>query len=229
MPTIVVGAAAILATAMAGVLVALQTATGRQSSNLTGRVQIGADSCQSFVIDHKTGFISNDQRTTCAEAAQGVQAQGRETTGVRSRSRGHRRPYRRPSQLFLQTLKTMKSERPTMDEELYRSLGWGRRKSLRRHFGYPSQLHFGEGAPPQVCVIVDMSESGAQLQVPADVAVPGEFSLLIGGNSHVRRHCKLVWRSGNRMGVEFRVGVKTSTRDVGQQLGANGVATTRTR
>jgi hypothetical protein len=68
-PTIVVGAGAILAMAIAGVLVALQAATGRQSSNLTGRVQIGADSCQSFLIDHKTGFISNDQRATCGEAA----------------------------------------------------------------------------------------------------------------------------------------------------------------
>jgi hypothetical protein len=68
--TIVVGAGAILATAMAGVLVALQAATGRQSSsNMTGRVQIGADNCQSFLIDHKTGFISKDQRAACAEAA----------------------------------------------------------------------------------------------------------------------------------------------------------------
>ena len=121
----------------------------------------------------------------------------------------------------------MKNERPTMDEDLSRSLGWGRRKSLRRHFGYPAQMHFEEGAPPQACTIIDMSESGAQLQVPADVAVPGEFSLLIGGNSHVRRHCKLVWRSGNRMGVNFRVGVKTSPRDVGQQPGAGGVARVR--
>jgi len=67
--TIVVGTGAILATATAGVLVALQAATGRQSPYLTGRVQIGADSCQSFVIDHKTGFISHDQRAACAEAA----------------------------------------------------------------------------------------------------------------------------------------------------------------
>jgi hypothetical protein len=68
-PTIVVGAGAVLATAAAGVLVALQAATGRQSSHLMGRVQIGPESCQSFFIDHKTGFISNDQRATCAEAA----------------------------------------------------------------------------------------------------------------------------------------------------------------
>ena len=68
-PTVVVGAGAILATAAAGMLVALQAATGRQSPNMTGRVQIGAESCQSFVIDHKTGFISSDQRAACAEAA----------------------------------------------------------------------------------------------------------------------------------------------------------------
>lgn len=68
-PTLIVGAGAILATATAGVLVALQGATGQQSSNWTGRVQIGADSCQSFVIDHKTGFISSDQRAACSEAA----------------------------------------------------------------------------------------------------------------------------------------------------------------
>jgi hypothetical protein len=68
-PTLVVGACAVLATAAAGMLLALQAATGRQSSHLTGRVQFGAESCQSFFIDHKTGFISNDQRAACAEAA----------------------------------------------------------------------------------------------------------------------------------------------------------------
>ena len=108
----------------------------------------------------------------------------------------------------------MKNERPTMDEDLYRSLGWGRRKSLRRHFGYPGQMHFEKGVPPQACTIIDMSETGAQLQVPADVSVPGEFSLLIGGNSHVRRQCHLVWRTGNRLGVRFHTVVKTSTRSV---------------
>jgi PilZ domain len=104
--------------------------------------------------------------------------------------------------------KMKKNERPTMDEELHRNLGWGRRKSLRRHFGYPGQLHFEDGAPPRPCTIIDMSESGAQLDVPGDAEVPGEFFLLIGGNSHVRRHCRVVWRSGKRIGVQFRVGVK---------------------
>jgi hypothetical protein len=115
-------------------------------------------------------------------------------------------------------MKIMKPERPSMDEDLYRSLGWGRRKSLRRHFGYPGQLHFEGGVPPQACTIIDMSETGAQLQVPPDVAVPGEFALLIGGNSHVRRQCKLVWRTDNRVGVEFRVGVKNGNARAAPQV-----------
>ena len=41
-PTIVAGAGAVVATALAAVLVALQAATGGQSAHLTGRVQIGA-------------------------------------------------------------------------------------------------------------------------------------------------------------------------------------------
>lgn len=114
----------------------------------------------------------------------------------------------------------MKHERPTVDEDLYRSLGWGRRKSLRRHFGYPAQMHFEQGVPPRACTIIDMSESGAQLDVPGEGEAPGEFSLLIGGNSHVRRQCRVVWRSGRRLGVEFRVGVKASPRSGGQPASA---------
>jgi hypothetical protein len=74
--TIVVGTGAILATAAAGVLMALQAASGRQSPHLTGRVQIGPESCQSFLIDHKTGFISHDQRAACAEAAKESKRKG---------------------------------------------------------------------------------------------------------------------------------------------------------
>ena len=94
-----------------------------------------------------------------------------------------------------------------MDDRLFQNLGWGRRKSLRRHFGYPGQMHVGDGAPPRACVIIDMSETGAQLQVPAEAEVPPEFSLLIGGNANVRRQCRVVWRSGNRMGVRFPMSV----------------------
>jgi hypothetical protein len=88
-------------------------------------------------------------------------------------------------------------------------------------------MHFEEGLPPQACVIIDMSETGAQLEVPAEVAVPGEFVLLIGGNSHVQRLCKLVWRTDKRVGVEFRVAVKPSARSVDPPPNAGRAAKVR--
>ena len=91
-----------------------------------------------------------------------------------------------------------------MSDLLFQNLGWGRRRSLRRHFGYPAQIHFGEGAPSHACVIIDMSETGAQLEIPSEAELPPEFWLLVGGNANVRRQCRIVWRSGNRMGVRFR-------------------------
>jgi PilZ domain-containing protein len=114
-----------------------------------------------------------------------------------------------------------------MDDMLFRNLGWGRRKNLRRHFGYPAKMHFGDGVPPSACTIVDMSESGAQLAVPAEAEVPQEFSLLVGGNANVRRQCRVMWRSGNRMGVEFQTGRARSPRGADQPLGARSVQRVR--
>jgi len=82
--------------------------------------------------------------------------------------------------------------------------GRGRRKSSRRRFGYPAQLYFGSGSPPRPCVIVDISELGAQLEVPAGTDVPDEFFLLIGGHASVRRRCLVIWRSPSRLGVRFQ-------------------------
>ena len=82
--------------------------------------------------------------------------------------------------------------------------GPGRRKSSRRRFAYPAQLYFGSGSPPGPCVIFDISELGAQLEVPAGTDVPDEFFLLIGGHADVRRRCLVVWRSPSRLGVRFQ-------------------------
>lgn len=67
------------ATAVVGVLLAAAIAVwhgmsgsrDQRSANLTGTVQIGADgdTCQRFVIDHRTGFIKQEQRVACRETA----------------------------------------------------------------------------------------------------------------------------------------------------------------
>jgi hypothetical protein len=82
--------------------------------------------------------------------------------------------------------------------------GRNRRKSLRRTFGYPARILLGRETPPISCVIIDISETGAQLEVPAAAAdVPETFALLIGGRSDVQRRCRVVWRSLNKIGVQF--------------------------
>jgi hypothetical protein len=89
-----------------------------------------------------------------------------------------------------------------MSEQPFRDLGRGRRKSLRREFEYvvklvaPNQTHWNG-------FIIDISDSGAQLEVLNPQDVPDEFSMLIGGQSTVQRICRVVWRSDARLGVRF--------------------------
>jgi len=59
----------------------------QRSANLTGVVQIGADGdmCQRFVIDHKTGFIKQEQRVACRETAKESGREAPRIPGVRPR------------------------------------------------------------------------------------------------------------------------------------------------
>jgi PilZ domain len=89
-----------------------------------------------------------------------------------------------------------------MPEQPYRDLGRGRRKSQRREFEYSVKLV----APDQTRwngFIIDISDSGAQLEVLNPQELPDEFSMLIGGQSAVQRVCRVVWRSETRLGVRF--------------------------
>ena len=52
------------------------------------------------------------------------------------------------------------------------------------------------------CVIRNMSETGAGLEVESPVGIPDEFRLLI-KPEFLKRNCRVVWRSAKRIGVEF--------------------------
>ena len=78
-----------------------------------------------------------------------------------------------------------------------------RRKSQRHPFAYPAELRFENGLPATSCRIVDMSETGAQLEMPAEMNIHDEFILLIGAHTDVRRQCQVIWRSNSRIGVRF--------------------------
>jgi hypothetical protein len=55
------------------------------------------------------------------------------------------------------------------------------------------------------CVVRNISDTGAQLEVVSPVGIPGEFNLLISGNI-AKRPCRVAWVKDKRIGVAFKPG-----------------------
>jgi hypothetical protein len=59
------------------------------------------------------------------------------------------------------------------------------------------------GAAPTIdCLIRNMSETGAAIEVESQVGIPVEFTLVI-KPEFVKRNCRVAWRSDSRIGVQF--------------------------
>ncbi|MCJ9700814.1 MULTISPECIES: PilZ domain-containing protein [unclassified Bradyrhizobium] len=52
------------------------------------------------------------------------------------------------------------------------------------------------------CRVVNMSEQGASIELPSRRYMNSAFKLML-EKDRVVRSCRLVWSSGNRIGVEF--------------------------
>lgn len=74
----------------------------------------------------------------------------------------------------------------------------GKRVALRRAVALLS-----DGKILQECLILDISERGARLEIPASVELPAEFALCLTHNGTVYRQCVAIWRSDNNVGVSF--------------------------
>ena len=77
-----------------------------------------------------------------------------------------------------------------------------KRKAPRRLMRYsawiaiaPKKLH--------VCVLSDMSESGARIDIDDPNIVPDRFPLFLSRNGTARRVCTVVWRKPKQVGVTF--------------------------
>lgn len=79
-----------------------------------------------------------------------------------------------------------------------------RRGTQRRAINRVAQYHCGIGALPRSCMVTNISDTGARLYCETDV--PDAFTLslsLSGEDVNVRRECRVVWRLGGELGVEF--------------------------
>jgi len=73
-----------------------------------------------------------------------------------------------------------------------------RRRTPTRHAAW---IRAGRDAKPKPCVLWDRSEDGARIAVAHANKLPATFTLLL--DKSVRRLCRVVWRSGPLIGVQF--------------------------
>jgi hypothetical protein len=52
------------------------------------------------------------------------------------------------------------------------------------------------------CIVRNLSEAGAALDVPSSLGIPDRFTLVMSANG-ARVHCRSVWRNARRIGVTF--------------------------
>lgn len=61
-----------------------------------------------------------------------------------------------------------------------------------------------EGAADLPCLVWDLSSMGAKLEFEAPEAAPEAFALVVGADGR-SRPCRVIWRSGLRLGVAFQL------------------------
>ncbi len=76
-----------------------------------------------------------------------------------------------------------------------------RRQSPRQAKHQIVRLKFDDDSPWVRGMLMNVSEGGACMSVATARLLPQEFTLVFPPN--VPRRCRLVWRSGDRAGVEF--------------------------
>lgn len=78
------------------------------------------------------------------------------------------------------------------------------RKSRRRPLRRTAEVWLGGNELPILCVIWDMSETGARLAVARPLLnLPPRFTLALDGEGKVQRQCEVVWTDTRHVGVKF--------------------------
>jgi hypothetical protein len=80
---------------------------------------------------------------------------------------------------------------------------FGERRSHQRvSINRVARIHADQAGITCECTITDISEGGARLFVP-DIELPEQFFLFVSADGTTREDCKVVWRLGGEVGVQF--------------------------
>jgi len=76
-----------------------------------------------------------------------------------------------------------------------------KRLQPRRNTMIVATVVFDGGNSRIDCVIRNLSEGGAKIEVPSARIIPQTFDLLVPG--HHPQHCRVAWRALRELGVQF--------------------------
>jgi hypothetical protein len=76
------------------------------------------------------------------------------------------------------------------------------RKTRRRPIRYSAWMAL-DSDKLHGCVLSDISDTGARLDVEDAASLPDRFMLLLSGTGSARRRCRIVWRAPAQVGVAF--------------------------
>ena len=77
-----------------------------------------------------------------------------------------------------------------------------KRKSRRRPIRYTAWVAL-KADELHGCVLSDISDTGARIDVEDSKTIPDHFMLLLSGNGKATRKCHVVWRNARQVGVNF--------------------------
>jgi hypothetical protein len=61
------------------------------------------------------------------------------------------------------------------------------------------------------CVVSDVSDTGARIDVQDSKIIPDSFVLMLTSNGAARRYCRVVWRKPTQVGVKFERNMAEAT------------------
>ena len=64
-------------------------------------------------------------------------------------------------------------------------------------------ISVGDGRPLRNCTLIDISDSGAKVELEDADDIPGIFSLWLSRHGHPRYSCRVIWNQKNKIGVQF--------------------------
>ena len=77
-----------------------------------------------------------------------------------------------------------------------------KRKSRRQPMRYTAWMVL-DGEQLHGCMLSDISDTGARLNVEKSAKLPDRFVLVLSGRGPARRNCRVVWRKPQQVGVAF--------------------------